>query len=453
MNKLTYAVTRIIASVLIIIMLFIGVRYVTRNFLILKLGMDNAFTSFVFFDEPKMTKTADENNELGGETVNVDWEKLYPFENTDTKSSEPLKTNVFKQKIDSYTRVVDNFEDSLNQYATKHVCFYKDMVGYANVYEKNILWNIVAPQYNNLVFLDDGYMSSALPSADYKVSGDCVLKLNNFLQSEGIPFLYVQAPQKICEKDSIYGVLDFGNQNADGLLNYISQNGVNVLDLRKDIKEKYNDFHEAFFVTDHHWKPQTALFAASVVGKKLNSLYSLDIDTDIYNENNFHYDIYKNSFIGSHGIKFGEDICETEDFPVIYPNFATSMHITVPTRGVDNTGDYSITYYDGFFPSESDPHKGKYETFIYGNKASSLDNLNNNDGAKVLILGDSFTESFAPIFATGVSQVDKLDLRKYYGSVESYIKAHDFDVVIDMLSTSDIGTGETEEHDGVFDYR
>lgn len=62
-----------------------------------------------------------------------------------------------------------------------------------------------------------------------------------------------------------------------------------------------------------------------------------------------------------------------------------------------------------------------YNTYMYGNTIAEIRNLHNADGAKLLIIGDSFTNVAEPFLALGFSKLDCIDLRTFTGSLQSYI--------------------------------
>ena len=60
-------------------------------------------------------------------------------------------------------------------------------------------------------------------------------------------------------------------------------------------------WHQAFFRTDHHWKPDTALWAAGRIVEKLANDYGVDVNREHFSLNDYYDDKYEKSFLGSQG--------------------------------------------------------------------------------------------------------------------------------------------------------
>ena len=73
-----------------------------------------------------------------------------------------------------------------------------------------------------------------------------------------------------------------------------------------------------------------------------------------------------------------------------------------------------------------------------------MDNLNNTEGKKVLILGDSYEQITIPFLALGVSQVQCLIMRAYEGSLREYIDTHEIDTVVIAYASFMIGAHDNE---------
>ena len=80
-NIKDYAV-RLLMGILVLYMLFIGAKFLTRQILIEKLGMDNAFTRLFFpIENGKEPNEDSQKQEESYEKVNIDWLSLYPYQN------------------------------------------------------------------------------------------------------------------------------------------------------------------------------------------------------------------------------------------------------------------------------------------------------------------------------------------------------------------------------------
>ena len=68
---------RLLLGILVLYMFFIGTKFLTRQILIEKLGMDNAFTRLFFSNEnSKEPNTDSQKQEESHEKVKIDWISL-----------------------------------------------------------------------------------------------------------------------------------------------------------------------------------------------------------------------------------------------------------------------------------------------------------------------------------------------------------------------------------------
>ena len=95
----------------------------------------------------------------------------------------------------------------------------------------------------------------------------------------GIPYLYVNAPQKLQRGEALLptGVEEYGNESADAFLEELERQGTDYVDLRP-LFEENGIYSNWFFRTDHHWKPEAAFFAWQALTDELEERYGLAAD-------------------------------------------------------------------------------------------------------------------------------------------------------------------------------
>ncbi|MGN1201664.1 MAG: DHHW family protein, partial [Eubacterium sp.] len=253
----------------------------------------------------------------------------------------------------------------------------------------------------------------------------------------------------------ISGELDFANDNADELLNGLSGRNIGVLDLRENIHQAGLNHHELFYVTDHHWKAETGLWAAGEISNYLNEQYDLGIETDLLDITNFTSVLYEDWFLGSLGKKVTLGKTEPEDFSLLYPNFPTQFHYEIPSIGIDTVGDFSVTYNMEAVEPKDYYNKSPYAAYNYGDRAViKIENQNASSDEKVLIVHDSFADSVIPFMALGTKNIESIDLRYFNGSLEKFIDDSDPDLVIVMYNAGEISSEiDFTTHTDIFDFR
>lgn len=430
-HSFTDLAARLVAGVFVLFLLAIGVRFLTLNILIEHLHMNNAFTQAVMFDQPALLERADENYTAIEEAapVYVDWEQQYPFAEEReaaeiTPAAAPSPLSAITSRLKS---AVEGIKEKLDSYTTHMLMFHDKAVELGNYYEALLGWEIPdINNRNNVVTLSDGYLSQVYPKADTRQYAANASELDRLLAQQGMPFLYLQTPFKINADDTdIDGILDFSNQNADDLLSQLTALGVDTYDLRQVLRSTGVDYHSYFFRTDHHWKPEIGLWVAGVLGEYLNQNYGLTVDTTLYQEDLYTYQLYHDGFLGSQGQKVTSARAQSEDISLIFPNFATDISIQIPSLAVDKRGDFSVFY------QFNESQTIYYTTYLYGDQAlTRIENHLRPEGNKLLILGDSFDNCLIPFLALGVHQIDSIDLRSFTGSLQSYLSQNTYDLVI-----------------------
>ncbi|GHU16513.1 hypothetical protein FACS1894163_06010 [Spirochaetia bacterium] len=438
-------VTRCFVGVMVFFMASIFLRFFTQKVLIEILHMNNDFTQIVFFDKP-----------VSEESVinNINWAKLYPFQNNDTvKINKPI---IFKERI-------SGIEEKIEKYTKGYLVNRMNFVKSAVRYEKLIGWNLL----NGDVYdLGDGWLTELvkkveiLPSqSEQNVHGittpaTALYEFNGFLANLDIDFLYVQSPHKISKEDKIIGASDFSNENADELLKALSLRHIPYLDLRENIRQENRDHHSLFYKTDHHWKAETGLWAAGIIAQYLNANNGFNIDLDAFKPEQYRYDLYENWFLGSAGRKVTLLQTPPEDIGLIYPRFNTSFSLKIPSRNIDAEGAFDI-FYDYRQVNEIDYYNlNPYGAYLYRDAPNVI--IRNNflhDNQRILVIKDSFVNCVNPFLSLGIEYVDVLDIRHFTGSVKTYIKQNKPDMVIVMYNPDVIQTPDYTTHTSIFDFR
>ena len=266
--------------------------------------------------------------------------------------------------------------------------------------------------------LDDGSLNFvSLPASPAGEAVDAnaaqTAALKGYLDGLGIPYLYVQAPQKIQRGTDPLptGVDDYGNANADRFLGALETAGVDSLDLR-DVFDATEDYSAWFFQTDHHWRPEGAFLAWQAVAGVLASDYGWAIDPALTDEGSYEKIGYQDFFLGSQGKRVGSLYAGADDFTRYSPKFDTSLTYAVAGGAVrEGTFDTSVLFPERL--EERDWFGGNPYTFYSGGDYgfARMTNHNNPDGPKILLIRDSFACAFAPFLALGCSELITVDLR------------------------------------------
>ncbi len=460
-DKLQKVLMTACLGVLVLFAGSIALRLFTRQVLIVGMGMDNAFTRAVFFDNADMRQIpGTEQVDPLAERYDYAWASIYPFEEERAIEEPDEETAQSNGIIDRYISIVSSLKGRIDNYTQSNVIGYSHLTAAGKTYDNIIGWNFASfNEYNGVYQLRDGHWTSLKEKRDMSEHIASFRDFNAFCEELGINFLYVQAPYKVSKFTDldVSGNVDFSNQNADDLLAGLSEASVATFDLRQVIYDQKLDHHALFYRTDHHWKAETALWAAGEIASYLNTSYGYHINTEKMNPANYYGVEYEHFFLGSLGKKVTLAQAAPDDFSLMYPQFETNIRMVIPSIGIDLTGDFAITYNMRVFNEEPDYYNDNpYGTYGFGNRAIlSIENLiETAETKKVLIIHDSFGSSVVPFFAMGLQHTDSIDLRYFNGSLETYIKETLPDMVIVMYNAGEIiNDVDLNDQNNLFNFR
>lgn len=292
---------------------------------------------------------------------------------------------------------------------------------------------------------------------DVRNSAEAISEFENWLAERDIDFLYVQAPSKVpVNMSKVSGYQDYSNANADELLALLEAD-INTLDLRRCITDEFDTYKELFYKTDHHWLPDTGLWATQKICKKLNAEYGYEINTELFDKDAYLIDTYEEWLLGSLGKKVSLGYTEAEEFEVLYPSYDTNLNVDVPSLNIETDGNfYDTLIYKRVLEKRNLYDWDVYWAYGYGDKALiEIDNLNINDGKRVLMIKDSFADTVYPFMSLGINEMTVIDTRYFTGSLKTYIEQYKPDTVIVLCNPSTIGDGNIDllSHEDFFDFR
>lgn len=448
-------------TVLVLFAGTIALRLFTRQILIVGMGMDNAFTRAVFFDNVDMQRQPGYEAMVYGDTddYSYNWAEEYPFKDAEAKSNKAVE-EVPATLADRYVSIIHSLKGRIDNYTQDNLTGYTVITELASAYENLLGWNFASfGEYNGVYQLSDGYWTALKDRKDRSEHIESFVSFSELLKKQDIDFLYVQAPYKVSKyaDTDVSGIVDFSNQNADEVMNGLQNAGIDTFDLREEIYNEGISHHELFFVTDHHWKGETGLWAAGKIAKYLNENYGFQINLELLDPDNFSRVTYEDYFLGSLGRKVTLGQAEPEDISLLYPDYETKLHFEIPSIGIDLTGDFSITYNMEAVSEIDYYNKDPYHAYSYGDRAViRYENMDENvlESKKVLLIHDSFSDCMQSFLALGMQNFEALDLRYFTGSLEAYIEKSQPDIVIIMYNAGELSFDvDLTTHTNLYDFR
>ena len=287
------------------------------------------------------------------------------------------------------------------------------------------------------VMRKDGVKITVSPSAE--TSGEFetaqIKAFRDYVEAQGMDFLYVNAPTKAWLDDSeiseYFGVPNYSNANADRVMAALREANVPCLDLRENVKAEGKNIYEA------------VLRETIRRTEELNRRNDYGLDLSCYAPENYDFKVYENAWIGEQGSLFSPYYIGYDSFTEIRPKESGSYRLVrrYSKKHREETGDFGIflaetQFAEDVLPTNESLH---YAYCPHGIADCSFRNLDCTDGKKILLFGDSFSNSFIPFFLQGVSQIDAVLLRDSSTTPCEYVQQDDYDAVVFLYAQFMIG--------------
>lgn len=294
---------------------------------------------------------------------------------------------------------------------------------------------------DTVVDVGNGHMSYVVNSFDTKYIENQI-EFGKQMENKGINFLMFMTPFKLSENSNIQSgpYTDRSAEIEKMGMQMFRDAGLNVISVSEHIEAEGLDRHELFFKTDHHWLPQTALWANKLMCENLNENYGFAIDTDVFAEENYNIVYADKNWLGTLGKKVTTAYCEPEPFPIIIPKYDTDVTVFVSKTNTTMSGRVEDVLLDWDQLKEPDIYtRRNYDMYAYGDIAMlSIHNNKVNDGRRVLMIKRSFADAMIPYFASTVEYLDVIDLRAFKGSLQAYIDETKPDTVIMLYGVTEV---------------
>lgn len=206
---------------------------------------------------------------------------------------------------------------------------------------------------------------------------------------------------------------------------------INVYDELEAAKDEY-----IYYRTDHHW---TSLGAYCAYRKAAAQLGYTPVDLDRFDINTVSKDFggtfYKKCFYD--GVKKDSIDIYT------YPEGSKVLEVML-NDGKDIKMEKDIYFYDYLNGSD------KYCVFLGDNRAYTAIRTNNNNKKKILVIKDSYANSFVPFLTNHYEQIDVIDLRYVKNSITDYIDPNQYDQTLFLYNASTFAEDKNVKTAGFF---
>ena len=189
---------------------------------------------------------------------------------------------------------------------------------------------------------------------------------------------------------------------------------INVLPALYDHKDEY-----LYYRTDHHWTTLGAYYAYEAFCKELG-LTPFDRST--------HTVETAEDFYGTHYSKARTWNAEPDTITWYdLQNKLTIWNVTGPGQPTDGTET-------GLFDTAKLDVYDKYAMFLHGN--NGLSRVEGDGTGKILVIKDSYANSFVPYLTANYGAIDVVDFRNYNYGLDQLIADNDYDAILVLYSYS-----------------
>lgn len=196
----------------------------------------------------------------------------------------------------------------------------------------------------------------------------------------------------------------------------VMQNGrfINVIGTLAEHKDEY-----LYYRTDHHWTTLGAYYAYEQFCKELGlTPFDRDAHTAETAEN-----FYGTNYSKARTWNAVPDTITWYDLP----NRLTIWNVTGPGQPTDGTTT-------GLYDTDKLAVYDKYAMFLHGN--NGLSRVEGDGTGKILVIKDSYANSFVPYLTANYAAIDVVDFRNYNYGLDQLIAENDYDAILVLYSYS-----------------
>ena len=211
---------------------------------------------------------------------------------------------------------------------------------------------------------------------------------------------------------------DDQNPWIDKLKDSLTSAGVTFIDIRDTFTD--HKAEDLYYHTDHHWTTLGAYYAY------LQAAAAMGIDTS---SDSYDKAPVSQTFKGTLSAKSGFRSGETDEIDVFLPNGDNALSSVV--NYVDEQKK-SASFYDTSKLNTRD----KYALFFGGNHAQIKISTPTESNNTLLVLKDSYANSFIPFLAQHYRKIIMIDPRYYYGDLEQLLQVENVQEILYLYNAN-----------------
>ena len=297
---------------------------------------------------------------------------------------------------------------AMGDYAADHFVFRNMWISLRTGYR-----NVLGKYDSNGVYKgSNDYLFEDIVTPEEEQFQKNVYAVNALSIETGVPVKLLVAPDAagvLTEYLPKYAPIRDQNQDIDRLKESLSE-GVEFIDVRDALRTADSNT-QLYYRTDHHWTTDGAFTAF------LEAAKALDIDVS---EMKYDYYAVANDFSGTLAAKSGFSV--KNDTIKIFESNSDVQYVVEYTEEAEKTASvYDLKKLDS---------NDKYAVFFGGNHAQVKIRTTSRSEKRLLIIKDSYANSFVPFLIPFYREIIMIDPRYYYGDMRKMMKSEALDEVL-----------------------
>lgn len=274
---------------------------------------------------------------------------------------------------------------------------------------------------NGVIFGKDGYLIDKFDSCNekqYRTNLEAVKRLADILKEDYIDtrLMLIPTAAEIMVNKLPAGVPE---KSQKDMISYAGSMGIDIVDLTGILKNHNNEY--IYYKTDHHYTSLGAYYCycgwKQAKGEKAESL------------SEWKKEVLSDSFRGTTYSKV--------NYPLAAYDTITGYYMSRKHKVSYNDGNYvTDTIYEKKYLKSQD----KYGVFFNSNQATTV--VRGKGGKNLLIIKDSYANTFAQFVIDEYKETHMIDLRFFRDSIEEYVSKNSIDEVLVLYSVSSFAEDE-----------
>lgn len=342
---------------------------------------------------------------------------IFMFSHKSDFSADENRMLAKKPKLSTETIADKSFMKDLEKYLSDH---FPERIEW--VEGKMAIDRFSGKDIINNIYITDDMLIEKIKNPDYRNIDDSVDAINKFSQMYDTDVFALIAPTSAgIYRDRLPKNAPQYDQRKiiDYIYNRLSDNvtDIDIYDTMMSEKENY-----IYYRNDHHWTSYGAYYAYTQAIEQLG-MSAVPLD-------DFQTEQVADDFRGTFYSK-----CLYKKIP------ADTIDIYTRKNGIDVT---DVLMNDGTGESHTDSiyfrdflsGKDKYCVFLGSNRAFTDIKTNAGNGKKILVIKDSYANSFVPFLTQNYSEIAVIDLRYVKTSVTDFVNPDEFDQTLFLYNAS-----------------